>query len=100
MQLIHFIVLAFACGLSAFDALAAADAEFPTKAIRIVTGGVGGNSDFSARVISTGLSPEVGKPVIVENRSGAAIVSGQVVQRALPDGYTLLLAGSTFTIGD
>src|SRR5262245_23389339 len=100
MRSIGFIVTAFVFALWVLDAAAAADQDFPSKAIRIVTGGVGGNSDFSARVISQGLSPEVGKPVIVENRSGAAIVSGQVVQRALPDGYTLLLAGSTFTIGD
>jgi tripartite-type tricarboxylate transporter receptor subunit TctC len=100
MKSMRVILMAFVFGFAGFETAAAAEQDFPVKAIRIVSGGVGGNSDFSARVISTGLSAEVGKPVIVENRSGAAIVSGQVVQRALPDGYTLLLAGSTFTIGD
>jgi tripartite-type tricarboxylate transporter receptor subunit TctC len=89
--------LVIACIVSAG---AASGQNFPDRPIRFVTGGVGGNSDFSARIISQGLSAEVGRPVIVENRAGAAIISGQIVSKAIPDGYTLLLAGSTFTIGD
>jgi tripartite-type tricarboxylate transporter receptor subunit TctC len=92
------MMAAAAATVAALDPVCAQ--EFPAKPIRIVTGGVGGNSDFSARVVAQGLTTAIGQPVIVENRGGAAIISGQIVAKATPDGYTLLLAGGTFTIGD
>src|SRR5262245_19747353 len=100
MRLRYLIVWVSLVASNIFSVGMASSQDFPSKSIRFVTGGVGGNSDFSARIIAQGLSAEIGRPVIVENRSGAAIVSGQLVARATPDGYTLLLAGSTFTIGD
>jgi tripartite-type tricarboxylate transporter receptor subunit TctC len=56
----------------------------------------GGITDNLCRVIARKLTEELGKPVIVENRPGAAAVIGTTsVARAAPDGYTLLMAGST-----
>src|SRR5690349_20670341 len=71
---------------------------YPTKPIRIVTGSPGGGSDFSARLIAGGVSPGLGQPVIVENRP-TGVVPPDIVSKAVPDGYTLLLTGSNFWIG-
>ena len=70
--------------------------NYPNKPIRIVTAGVGGGSDFTARLVAQKISAPLGQPVIVDNRSG--VVQGEIVSRAPPDGYTLLLAGGTFLI--
>ncbi len=70
---------------------------FPTKPIRIVTGGAGGVLDFSARVIAQELTASMGQQVIVENRP-TGVMSGEIVSRASPDGYTLILTGSTLWV--
>ncbi len=62
--------------------------EFPSKAIRIVTSGVGGSSDFASRLLAMGISGGLGQSVIVENRGSGAVAP--VVARAAPDGYILL----------
>jgi tripartite-type tricarboxylate transporter receptor subunit TctC len=59
----------------------------------MVTGAAGGAVDFSARVISQGMSALLGQQVIVDNRPGT-VTSGEVVAKAAPDGYTLLFASS------
>ena len=66
---------------------------YPYKTIRIVASGVGGGSDFTARLIAQGISGPLGQPVIVDNRANA-IVQGETVSKSQPDGYTLLLGGS------
>jgi len=71
--------------------------SFPTKPIRIVTGGAGGVLDFSARLIAQELTASMGQQVIVENRA-TGVVSGDIVSRASPDGHTLILTGSTLWI--
>ena len=48
-----------------------------------------------ARLIALGLTPNLGQQVIVENRGGSAVIPAQIVAHASPDGYTLLLFGST-----
>jgi len=70
---------------------------FPTKPIRIVTGGAGGVLDFSSRVIAQELTASMGQQVIVENRP-TGVMSGEIVSRASPDGYTLILTGSTLWV--
>ena len=72
--------------------------EFPSRSIRIVTAEIGGGNDFAARVIAQGITPAMGKPVIVENRGGSVVVSAQIVGRAQPDGHTLLLYGNNLWI--
>ena len=69
--------------------------DFPSKPLRIVTGSAGGGVDFTARLMAQGLSANLGQQVIVDNRT-SGVVQGQVVARAVPDGYTLLVAGGTF----
>src|SRR5688572_9389665 len=64
---------------------------YPTKPIRIVTSGVGGGTDFAARLIAHGLTSRFGQQVIVDNRA-SGVIPGEIVSKAAPDGYTLLLA--------
>lgn len=69
--------------------------NFPTKPIRIVTSEVGGGLDFVARLVAPGLTGNLGQQVIVDNRP-SGVFTGSIVSRATPDGYTLLLNGSSF----
>ena len=79
--------------LLAFAAASASAQNYPVKPIRITTSGAGGGNDIKPRVISAGVTGPLGQPVIVDNRVG--FVSAEVVAKAPPDGYTLLVAGST-----
>jgi tripartite-type tricarboxylate transporter receptor subunit TctC len=63
---------------------------FPTKPVRIVTAEPGGTNDITARLITPGLSANLGQQVIVENRP-AGVIPGQIVSKAPPDGHTLLV---------
>jgi len=72
--------------------------SYPEKPIRMITAGAGGSSDFIARTIAQGLTTSFGHPVIVDNRS-AGVVPGQIVSKAQPDGYTLLLYANLLWIG-
>ncbi len=68
--------------------------DFPNKPIRlIVPFPPGGSTDIVARIIAPTLAQELGQPVVIENRSGATgLVGSELVARAKPDGYTLLMA--------
>jgi tripartite-type tricarboxylate transporter receptor subunit TctC len=68
--------------------------EYPVKPVRLITAEVGGGHDLTARLIAQGLTTSLGQQFIVENRSGAAI-AGEYVARAAPDGYTLMIWGSS-----
>lgn len=73
--------------------------DYPTRPIRIVTSAVGSSVDFTARLIAQGITDRLGQPVIVDNRASSGVIPGQTVSRAQPDGYTLLIDGSTFWFG-
>lgn len=68
--------------------------EYPTRLIRIVVAQAPSSGpDLAARTLGQKLTESWGQPVIVENRPGAnGIIGGDVVAKAKPDGYTLLLA--------
>ena len=68
--------------------------NYPSKPIRIVTSEVGATNDFAARLVGQGVSARLGQPMIVENRP--SIIIPEIVAKATPDGYTLLLAGNVF----
>jgi tripartite-type tricarboxylate transporter receptor subunit TctC len=86
--------------LPAASSIARAQA-YPTRPVRIIVGSApGGAQDIAARLIGQWLSERLGRQFIVENRTGGGInVATEVVVKAPPDGYTLLLVGSGNTIG-
>jgi len=77
-----------------------AQESYPTRPIRlIVPSSPGGGTDTSSRIIGPKLTELLGQQVVVENRPGAAAMLGaEVVARAQPDGYTLMMHNSTLSI--
>ena len=77
-----------------------AHAQYPTKQITLVVPfAAGGSNDIVARAIGKKLGEAWGQTVIVDNRAGAGgVIGAEFVARAAPDGHTLLLVSSTYTI--
>src|SRR3954453_1427890 len=75
-------------------------AEYPERPIRLVLPfPAGGAVDIVARVMTAKMSEDLGKPFIIENKSGAGgIIATDAVAKAAPDGYTLLLTTPNHTI--
>jgi tripartite-type tricarboxylate transporter receptor subunit TctC len=73
---------------------------YPTRPVRIVVSAPpGGANDILARLIGQWLSDHFGQPVIIENKPGAGgNIGTEVVVRAAPDGYTLLLVATLAAI--
>ena len=94
--------LHLAAGAAALPALprTARAQTYPTRPVRIiVTATTGGANDIVARLMGQWLSERLGQSFIVENRPGGGSNTGtEVVVRAQPDGYTLLLVDSSATI--
>jgi tripartite-type tricarboxylate transporter receptor subunit TctC len=82
-----------AIALLLFAAHAAAADVYPNRPIRLVVPtGAGGNTDTFARIVADKLKGPLGQQIIVDNRSGASgIVGSDIVAKAVPDGYTLLM---------
>jgi tripartite-type tricarboxylate transporter receptor subunit TctC len=72
---------------------------YPAKPVRIVVpSSAGGPIDITARGMSVPLSPLLGQPIIIDNRVGAnGVVGTNVVAKADPDGYTMLMATASHT---
>src|SRR4051812_43553604 len=94
LRSVSIAVLSFS---AATASTAAEPQSYPSKPVRIVTGGVGGSSDVSVRLIAPGLTAGLGQQVIVDNRA-SSLIPGEIVAKASPDGYTLLFAGGVFAI--
>ena len=74
---------------------------YPNKTIRLLVGlAPGGATDIQARLFSQKLSEDLGRPLVVENRPGAGeLIAIQAVMSAAADGYTLMAATPSLTIG-
>src|SRR5438067_10261327 len=81
-------------GLGAAPAFAQ---NYPSKPIRIVTSPAGGGNDFPARLIARAISAPLGQQVIIDNRP--TVLLADIVAKAPPDGYTVLVTGSAHWIG-
>ena len=95
MRTMVFIVCAVA--LANIDGFAQ---SYPNKTIRMVVPFVaGGNTDFTARVISAKLIDVLGQQVVIENRPGGGTnIGSDLVAKSAADGYTLLMGGATNAI--
>ena len=91
-----FVAMFSVCTLS-LGASAVFGQAFPSKPVRIVTTSAGGGNDLVARLVANGITGPLGQQVIVENRPSGWF-SGEMVQKAPPDGHTLLVAGTTFSV--
>ena len=84
----------FSAGCSLFGiAYTAVAQSYPSKPIRIIVpAGAGGITDLLARIVGQKLSENIGQPVVIDNRAGASgIVGSEIVAKAPPDGYLLLM---------
>ena len=88
----QFAVWMVPVGMMVLGAAVAWGQAYPTKPIRIVTAPAGAGNDFVARVIAQGLTGSLGQQLVVDNRPAGVI--GELVAKAPPDGYTLLVIGS------
>jgi tripartite-type tricarboxylate transporter receptor subunit TctC len=77
--------------------VAAAHAQYPGKPVRIVVpSSAGGGTDIVARIVAPKLSERLGQQIVIDNRPGAGtMIGGELVAKAPPDGYTLLMCVST-----
>ena len=84
---------AFLSPLSAF----AQSQNYPNKPVRVVVSfSTGGTTDILARYLSQKLSESLGQPFVVENKPGAGgILGNDIVAKAAPDGYTLLMGSAS-----
>ena len=94
-------IAAPACGqtASSFDKSSGGSGQaFPSKTIRIVVGyTAGGTADLVSRLLARNMSDKLGQQVFVDNRpSSGGLLANELVANSAADGYTLLLANSSF----
>lgn len=91
------IACAFAAASLMFAATAHAQFPIPGKPVRIIVPfAAGGQTDIQARAIAQRMSETLSVPVIVENKPGAStLIGAREVQKAAPDGHTLLYTIAT-----
>lgn len=81
--------------------LAQTNSNYPNKPIRIInTTSAGGPAELIARIVGQKLTEQWGQQVVIDTRAGAAgTIGAEIVARAAPDGYTLLLgSGASMVI--
>jgi tripartite-type tricarboxylate transporter receptor subunit TctC len=89
------------CALASCSfAVAAAEPAYPVRPIRIIVPqSAGASTDLVARLMAQKMAERLGHPVIVDNRPGAGSILGtDLVAKATPDGYTLLVVASSITL--
>jgi len=94
------LILAVAVAPGAVAQEKSAAQNYPAKPIRlIVPQAPGGSNDIMARYIGQYLTDRLGRQVVVDNRPGAeGIIGTEIVARSAPDGYTILMASSAYTM--
>jgi tripartite-type tricarboxylate transporter receptor subunit TctC len=92
------VAIVAACLLSM--QVAASAQSWPARPIRVIIPfGAGSATDVVPRIVFEQLSPQLGQPIVVENRTGAGGTLGTgAVAKADPDGYTLLAHSNAFSV--
>ncbi len=91
----RFLAAVFAALLSC----GAAGQGFPDRPVRVMVGFAPGGSDIAMRIIGPKLTEIWNQPVIIDNRPGAGgNIAADLVAKAAPDGYTVLLCVNSYTI--
>jgi tripartite-type tricarboxylate transporter receptor subunit TctC len=95
-RVLHRVLASTAIALSIASGGAFAQ-SYPSKPIRLIAPfSPGGALDLIARAIGQKLLDSTGRPVIIDNRAGASgAIGSELVAKAAPDGYTLLLGATT-----
>jgi tripartite-type tricarboxylate transporter receptor subunit TctC len=89
------------CAMAVLLAVALpAHAQYPVKPLRwVIPFGAGSANDLVGRIVAPPLSEALGRPVVVENRPGAAgNIGAEVVAKSAPDGYTLMMGNIAHSI--
>lgn len=99
MRLVSAIIgfsVALSLALAPAPRLAAQDSPYPSHAVRLIApAGPGGNPDVLGRLLADRFADTMGAPFVVENVPGAGgIVAANLVAKAPPDGYILMLGDS------
>src|SRR5262249_61686256 len=87
-----------AVALAAALAVPAAAQQWPTRALKIVTGTpAGGSPDFVSRLIAERLSERLGQAVVVENSATTGVATWNTVAKSQPDGYLVSMLNRAFS---
>jgi tripartite-type tricarboxylate transporter receptor subunit TctC len=94
----RFVLIAF--GLLLVQQTGPSAQDWPSRSIRaIIPFGAGSATDIIPRIVFDQLSPQLGQPIVVENRTGAGGTIGTAaVAKSDPDGYTLLAHSNAFSV--
>jgi tripartite-type tricarboxylate transporter receptor subunit TctC len=88
--------MGFACLAATASGGAIGSSEYPARPIRMVVPfAAGGVSDITARVLASRMQESLGQRLVIDNRGGAGgMIGTDIVAKAAPDGYTLVLASN------
>ena len=97
VKLLGALITLSALGLAAGSAFAQA---WPTKPVRVIVAlPPGSGTDITGRAVAASLAAQTGQPFIVENRpGGSGSIAMNLTAKADPDGYTILVMSSTWTV--